>query len=64
MYEYPTIDIDVYDQTDIGMLGVIIFGFIYLLGCESIDGSLFMLSIRCRLLYITCYSRVFYSSFM
>ena len=50
MYEYPTVDIDVYDETDLGLLGVIISGFIYLLGCESIDGSLLMLSIRCKLL--------------
>ena len=50
MYEYPTVDIDVYDETGFGLLGVIISGFIYLLGCDSIDGSPLMLSIICRLL--------------
>ena len=50
MYEYPTVDIDVYDKTDLGLLEVIISGFIYLLGCESIDGLLLMLGIRGRLL--------------
>ena len=40
MYEYSTVDIDVYGETDLKLLGVIIFGFIYLLVCESIDGSL------------------------
>ena len=59
MYEYPTFDIEVYDKTDLELLGVIIFRFIYVLGCEHIDSSLLMLSIRCRLLQITCYSRVF-----
>ena len=49
MYEYPTVQIDVYDETDHGLLGVIISEFIYLLGCESIDGSLLMLSIICKL---------------
>ena len=38
MYEYPTVDIDVYDKSDLGLLGVIISVFTYLLGCESIDG--------------------------
>jgi len=50
MYEYLTIDIDVYDETDLGLLWVIIAEFTYLLGCESNDGSLLMLSIKCRLL--------------
>ena len=50
MYEYPTVDIDVYDETDLGLLGVIISKFIYLLGCESIDGSLLTLSIEYRLI--------------
>jgi len=50
MYEYPTVDIEVYNKIDLGLLGVIISGFIYVLGCESIDGSLLMLSIRYRLL--------------
>ena len=36
MYEYPTFDIDVYDETDLGLLGVIISGFIYMLSCESV----------------------------
>jgi len=49
MYEYPTVDINVYDETNLGLLGIIISKFIYLLGCESIDGSLLMLSIRCKL---------------
>ena len=48
MYEYPTIDIDVYDEIDLGLLGVIISRFAYLLSCESIYGSLLMLSMRCR----------------
>ena len=50
MYKYPTVDIDVYDKTDLGLLGVIISEFIYLSRGASIDGSLLMLSIRCRLL--------------
>ena len=50
MYEYPTIDIDVDGETDLGLLGVIISRFTYVLGCESIDGLLLILSIRCRLL--------------
>ena len=52
MYEYPTVQIDVYDETDLGLLGVIISKFIYLLGYESTDDSLLMLSIRCRLFQI------------
>ena len=52
MYEYLTVDIDVYNQTDLGLLRVTISEFIYLLGCESIDGSLLMLSTRCRLFQI------------
>ena len=31
MYEYPTVDIDVHGETDLGLLGVIISRFIYLL---------------------------------
>jgi len=50
MYEYPILDIDVYDEADIGQLGLIISGSTYLLGCQSIDCSLLMLSIRYRLL--------------
>ena len=39
MYKYPTVDIDVYGETNLGLLGVIISEFIYLLVCKSIDGS-------------------------
>ena len=46
MYEYPTVDIEMYDKTDLGLLGEIISGFIYVIGCEIIDDSLLMLSIR------------------
>ena len=49
MYEYPIVDIEMYDKTDLGLLGEIISWFIYLLGCESIDDSPLMMSIRCKL---------------
>jgi len=52
MYEYPTVDMEMYDKIDLGLLGIIISEFIYVLGCKNIDGSLLMLSIRCRLLWL------------
>jgi len=45
MCEYATLDFDVYDETNFELLWAIIFGFTYLLGCQSIDDSLLMLSI-------------------
>ena len=48
MYEYPTVDTNMYDEINLGLLGVITSEFIYLLGYESIDGSLLTLSTGCR----------------
>jgi len=50
MYKYPTVGTNVYGEIDLVLLGVIISEFIYLLGCESIDGSLLSLSTGSRLL--------------